>query len=188
MIQNYSEIKSLLDRIFALLDEESRRSEQKIQTLEKRIEALEKQLKSAEHQSYPQSQPQPQSQLQPKPQPHVEMETEFIIEDEGETIVEVEDNFWDDGLQADSTEPLWMFDMPGEAVEDVRDAISFNDRINFISELFEEDDEQYELTMDRINEAGSFRETVSEMRDAFDWDEDSDTVYRFYMAVRRKFE
>ncbi len=184
MLQNYSEIKSLLEQAFALLEEESRTSEQKIRNLEKRIEALEEQLRNA---------PAPTAAKEPAPQPKpfvIEEEDEIIVTEEDEeesTIVEVEDGFWDDDDDEDS-EYQWMYDMPGEPVEDVRDAISFNDRINFISELFMEDDEQYELTMDRINEARSFAEVVSEMRAAFDWDEESDEVYRFYMAVRRKFE
>ncbi len=182
MIQNYSEIKSLLDRIFALLEDESRRSKQIIGNLEKRVEELEEQLRNIQTMEYP-------------AEKHTDTETaedqdEILMSEEVmDTVVEVGDSFWDDEDDAESdTDFAWMFDIPGERVEDVRDAILFNDRINFIRELFMEDEEQYEFTMDRINETPSFVEVVSEMRAAFEWDENSDEVYRFYMAVRRRFE
>lgn len=82
----------------------------------------------------------------------------------------------------------WMNDFPGERVDDVNMAVSLNDRLMFIRELFDGDDEQYESVMDRINETSSFEDVLMDIRSAFtEWDEDSDAVYRFYMAVRRKF-
>ncbi len=195
MIENYSEIKSLLDKVFALLQQESVRSQQTIARLEKRVEVLERQLAQRPTAASSEQQvvsPKEQTLFQEE-QPEVMsnvIEEEIVVDDQGNTIMEVEDDFWDDDSEDAEmdAELQWMIDMPGESVEDVREAIAFSDRIYFIRELFMDDEEQYEFTLDRINETRSFAEVVSEMRAAFEWDEDSDQVYRFYMAVRRRFE
>jgi hypothetical protein len=82
----------------------------------------------------------------------------------------------------------WMVDIPGPKVEMIQSALTFNDRLTFIRELFEGDSEQFNITLDRINETSTFEEVVSDMRDAYpEWDENSPIVYRFYMEVRRRF-
>lgn len=89
---------------------------------------------------------------------------------------------------AGQTVPAWKKDMPGPKVDTVQEAMSINDRMLFVRELFEGDEEQFALTMDRINETRTFREVLNDMKAAFpEWDEDSEDVYRFYMMVRRKF-
>ncbi len=82
----------------------------------------------------------------------------------------------------------WMVDIPGPKVEMIQSALSFNDRLTFIRDLFDGDSEQFNITLDRINETSTFDEVVSDMRDAYpEWDEGSPLVYRFYMEVRRRF-
>jgi len=105
-------------------------------------------------------------------------------DDEGESIIGDLMDF-----QEKPAEPVWMTDVPGPRVKSVYDALSNNDRVLFIRELFDEDGEQFSLSMDRIDSAPDFGQVVKEMRIAFpDWDEDSDIVYQFYMMVRRRFE
>jgi len=85
-------------------------------------------------------------------------------------------------------EPSWMNDIPGPRVNSVYEALTNNDRFQFIRDLFDDDDEQFTLSMDRIDQCRSFGQAVSEMRVAFpDWDESSSLVYQFYMMVRRRF-
>ncbi len=89
---------------------------------------------------------------------------------------------------AQSKTPTWMVDIPGPRVEMIQSALTFNDRLTFIRELFDGDSEQFNITLDRINETSTFDEVVSDMRDAYpEWDEGSPLVYRFYMEVRRRF-
>lgn len=89
---------------------------------------------------------------------------------------------------AQSKKRPWMVDIPGPKVEMIQSALTFNDRLTFIRDLFEGDSEQFNITLDRINETSTFDEVVSDMRDAYpEWDENSPLVYRFYMEVRRKF-
>lgn len=88
----------------------------------------------------------------------------------------------------------WEVDYPASYVEDVYKAISFNDRYEFIKELFNmsgdlgEAECLFKDTLDDINEMENFKQVVAYIRHRFpQWDEQSDEVYRFYMAVRRKF-
>lgn len=88
----------------------------------------------------------------------------------------------------------WEVDYPAAYVEDVYAAISFNDRYEFVKELFnvsgslDEAEMLFKETLDVINELDNFKKVVAYIRERFpQWDEQSDEVYRFYMAVRRKF-
>ncbi len=88
----------------------------------------------------------------------------------------------------------WEVDYPAEYVADVYKAISFNDRFEFIKELFNlsgdlsEAEYLFKDTLDDINEMENFKQVVEYIRHRFpQWDEQSDEVYRFYMAIRRKF-
>ena len=88
----------------------------------------------------------------------------------------------------------WEVDYPASYVDDVFRAISFNDRYEFIKELFNisgdlgEAEVLFKDTLDDINEMETFKQVVEYIRRRFpQWDEQSDEVYRFYMAIRRKF-
>lgn len=81
----------------------------------------------------------------------------------------------------------WRTAMPGAAVKDVRSAISLNDRVLFIRELFGGDAGLFQKAVDDINAMGSLDEMVAYVNERHPgWDFDSDTVYRLMMAVRRK--
>lgn len=81
----------------------------------------------------------------------------------------------------------WRIAMPGAAVKDVRSAISLNDRVLFIRELFGGDAGLFQKAVDDINAMGSLDEMVAYVNERHPgWDLDSDTVYRLMMAVRRK--
>ena len=81
----------------------------------------------------------------------------------------------------------WRTDMPGTQVKDIRSAISLNDRILFINMLFDQDPMAFQEALTKINQMSSLDEVmeyvVSELPE---WNLESDTVYRFMMAVRRK--
>jgi len=83
----------------------------------------------------------------------------------------------------------WRTDMPGTAVKDIRSAISLNDRILFINFLFSEDPMAFQETLTKLNSMASFDEAATYMMSAFpNWDWESDTVYRFMMALRRRLQ
>lgn len=81
----------------------------------------------------------------------------------------------------------WRKDMPGTPVKDIRSAISLNDRVIFINLLFKEDAQAFVNALTRINSMETLDQVVDFINSEFaDWDLDSDLVYRFMMAVRRK--
>lgn len=83
--------------------------------------------------------------------------------------------------------PLWWTDMPGSPVKDIRSAISLNDRILFINTLFNEDPAVFQNAVNTINGMNSLEEVADYIIAEFpQWNMDSETVYRFMMAVRRR--
>lgn len=81
----------------------------------------------------------------------------------------------------------WRTDMPSTPVKDIRSAISLNDRIFFINYLFNEDPMAFQEALTRINQMGSLDEVVEYVTSDFpEWNMESDVVYRFMMAVRRR--
>lgn len=81
----------------------------------------------------------------------------------------------------------WLTDMPGPEVKDIRSAISLNDRVMFISSLFREDSMLFQDVVSKINAQTSVDKVVSYLEETFpEWNMDSELVYRFMMAVRRK--
>ena len=81
----------------------------------------------------------------------------------------------------------WRTDMPGSSVRDIRSAISLNDRILFINTLFGQDPMAFQECLTRINQLETLDEAVEYVASARpEWDFESEVVYRFMMAVRRK--
>ena len=81
----------------------------------------------------------------------------------------------------------WRSDMPGGKVNDVRSAISLHDRLLFINKLFDEDPIAFQTALGKINTMESLDEVIGYVASEHsDWNLESDTVYRFMMAIRRK--
>ena len=81
----------------------------------------------------------------------------------------------------------WRTDMPGTQVKDIRSAISLNDRILFINMLFDQDPMAFQEALTKINQMSSIDEVVEYIvAERPEWNLESETVYRFMMAVRRK--
>lgn len=81
----------------------------------------------------------------------------------------------------------WRTDMPGTAVKDVRSAISLNDRIIFINNLFNEDPIAFQEVITQVNAMTSLAQVERYLRGTHpEWDFNSELVYRFMMAIRRK--
>ena len=86
-----------------------------------------------------------------------------------------------------AAQQAWRKDMPGSQVRDIRSAISLNDRIIFINYLFKEDPMAFQESLTKINQMESLDQVVEYLCADFpEWDLNSEIVYRFMMAVRRK--
>ena len=117
----------------------------------------------------------PISFLEPAEEPHEDDDLPFF-EEESVTIIDTM-----------TDKQAWRKDMPGTPVRDIRSAISLNDRVIFINLLFNEDAQAFVNALTRINSMETLDEAVDFISSEFpSWDLNSDLVYRFMMAVRRK--
>lgn len=91
-------------------------------------------------------------------------------------------------VQEDDTANLpWRKDNPGMMVKNIRSGISLLDRAQFIGTLFKEDFTLYDNTIAELNNMNSLDEAVAYIKDHFpEWNMNSDVVYRFMMAIRKK--
>ena len=81
----------------------------------------------------------------------------------------------------------WMNDMPGGEVANMISGISLNDRVLFINTLFREDPSLFQSTISTLNGMKSLEDAVAWLVARFpEWNLNSEVVYRFMMAARRK--
>lgn len=142
--------------------------------------------------------------------PESEPETESVSDPEQEPAVEAVDDdlpFFDvpeevpaaDQVTEQSANPkpvvidlmtqkyAWRTAVPGAPVKDVRGAIALMDRVLFINSLFGTDPIAFQEALTQINQMQTLDEAVNYLSAAHpEWDFDSDIVYSFMMAVRRK--
>ena len=180
-----------------------------ISDLRKRVEYLENKVEEYENLLYseetepisldideldvilePEPEPGPEPEPEPEPETESESEPELEPEPETETVSEPESVPEPEVTTVQIIEekrPLWWNDMPGSPVRDIRSAISLNDRILFINTLFNEDPATFQNVVNAINGMNSLEEVADYINSEFpQWDMDSETVYRFMMAARRR--
>lgn len=113
--------------------------------------------------------------------------------DDSEEAIELDVPFLDDSrpsvVDVLTRSRAWMTDIPGSSVQDIRSAISLNDRLYFIKTLFSDDPALFQSVVTELNGYSSFEDAARWLLDRFKgWDPDSDVIYRFMMAVRRKLK
>lgn len=143
----------------------------------------------------------PQPELQPEPQPVAAPEEDddddLPLFSEPEPVAEPTPIF--EAAQASGRarktvaevmedKQAWRTDIPGAPVRDLLSAISLNDRVQFINTLFKGDPSIFQQTRAKINLMTSLDQVVEFITSTFDWDMNSQIVYRFMMAVRRKIQ
>jgi len=90
-------------------------------------------------------------------------------------------------LDAMAGDAAWRTDIPGPEVKSLRSAIALGDQVVFINRLFRKDSALYQDTIDKLNVTGTLSEAIKYLSETFpEWDLNSDDVYRFMMAVRRR--
>ena len=115
------------------------------------------------------------------------------VEQEAESNHKAEDIIADDSdiCEPECTleEPEWMLDEPGPYVGDLYEAITLNDKICFVNELFDGDEKQYHIAIQMLNDLNSLERALIYTRETFpSWDENSTELYRFYMILRRRYD
>lgn len=90
-------------------------------------------------------------------------------------------------IDAMSAKAAWRVDMPGPEVRSLRSAIALGDQVVFINRLFRKDSSLYQSTIDILNNTQTLSAAIDYLSETFpEWDLESEDVYRFMMAVRRK--
>ena len=83
----------------------------------------------------------------------------------------------------------WEVDYPAAYVDDLIGSMGLNDKMQFINELFNGKEIEFENVIEEIDNIGNFKKIVAHLREEYpEWDETSDIVYRFYMHIRRKYD
>lgn len=90
-------------------------------------------------------------------------------------------------VDAMTAKAAWRSDMPGPEVRSLRSAIALGDQVIFINRLFRKDSALYQTTIDTLNNTATLSAAIDYLSETFpEWDLESEDVYRFMMAVRRK--
>lgn len=75
----------------------------------------------------------------------------------------------------------------GTPVDDIRKALSINDRILFQRELFGGNKLAYEAAVETVNAAASYAQAYEYFRQTYHWDENDPSTEAFLRAVHRRF-
>ena len=117
--------------------------------------------------------------VEPEPEvvePELLLEPEVVVEQPVQAVIDTM-----------TAKHPWRTDMPGTPVKDIRSAISLNDRIIFINYLFNEDPMAFQNSLTKINTMASLDEVLEYVSQEHpEWNLESEVVYRFMMAVRRR--
>lgn len=129
--------------------------------------------------------PEPESESEPEPVQEQEIPEEKPVEAVFEQAAEDAPKVFFESVMPDTLP--WKRDVPGSAVQNILSAISLNDRVQFINGLFGGDPLLFQDTVRNFNGFSSLAEAENFIAANFPkWKLDSDVVYRFMMAVRRK--
>ena len=75
----------------------------------------------------------------------------------------------------------------GSPVEDIRRAISIGDRFLFQRELFQQNAELMQKTLDALNIAESFDAAMAYIDKHFNWDKEAASYQQFLVTLHRRF-
>ena len=114
---------------------------------------------------------------QPTPQPIIEevKDIESIQEPKVEIQVETEE------------EVAPKASIYGKAVTDIRQAISIGDRFLYQRELFAQNAELMQRTLNELDQLHSFAEAMDYINMRFQWDQESNTYQQFIVTLHRRF-
>lgn len=117
--------------------------------------------------------------IQENPEPAVEQVAEPAVEQAAEPIAE--------SVEAEKEEPSSpKAVLYGKPVDDIRLAISLGDRFLYQRELFGQNAELMQRTLNELNELGSFEEAIAYIS-RFGWDTESKTYQQFLVTLHRRF-
>lgn len=117
----------------------------------------------------------------PAPQPVVE---EVKVEEVKVEEVKVEEVKVEEVKVEEVTSKASIY---GKAVADIRQAISIGDRFLYQRELFEQNAELMQRTLNELDQLHSFAEAMDYINAHFHWDQESNTYQQFIVTLHRRF-
>ncbi len=75
----------------------------------------------------------------------------------------------------------------GKPVSDVRKAFGLNDRFYYQRELFDNNADLFNQTLDQINQMASYDSAISFLQSNYNWETDNEASEAFYKSIRRRF-
>lgn len=77
--------------------------------------------------------------------------------------------------------------MQSQPISDISAAIGLNDKFLFIKELFNNNTEIYNITINTLNKASDFNNAIQYIDSNFKWDFENPTVQKVLELIRRRF-
>ena len=74
-----------------------------------------------------------------------------------------------------------------QAIKDVKTAISINDRVGFIKDIFEGNNDKFNSCLQNINDSKNIDSVITELNNKVDWDKENPVHISFLEIVYRKF-
>ncbi len=125
--------------------------------------------------------------IQKNPEPAVEQVAEPVVEQVSEPVVEQAAEPIAESVEAEKEEPSSpKAVLYGKPVDDIRLAISLGDRFLYQRELFGQNAELMQRTLNELNELCSFEEAIAYIS-RFGWDTESKTYQQFLVTLHRRF-
>ena len=103
------------------------------------------------------------------------------------------DNFADTGVSLNESvgqsgiNPDRASILSRKPISDIHKAVSLNERIAFIRQLFNGDAKKYTQTVDVLNSIGDFSKALEFINQEFEWDQSSENVKSFIEIVDRRY-
>lgn len=159
------------------LEVETPAEEPLVEDAEESEEAVPEPPKVVEPAPKPQPQPAPQPQPQPAPQPQPEVEQPKTLGESVQPRPTLADQ-----LAARQQSSLHR------PVTDLRRAVSLNDKLLMIRELFNGNGALYEITIRKLNDFTTFEDCLIYIAEHFDWNPNSDGAKLMVDLLERKFK
>lgn len=77
--------------------------------------------------------------------------------------------------------------MQSQPISDISTAIGLNDKFLFTKELFNNNTDLYNQTINKLNKANDFNNAIQYIDSNFKWDFENPTVQKFLELIRRRF-
>lgn len=126
--------------------------------------------------------PGPVIEEEPAVEPEPVVEEESIAEEA--PVAEAEPEKQEAAVEEETASPKAA--IYGKAVDDIRLAISLGDRFLYQRELFGQNAELMQRTLNELNDLDSFDEAIRYI-DRFNWDSESKTYQQFLVTLHRRF-